>query len=581
MIKLEHINIKYQKTILKDASIKLMTHQLISLVGPSGIGKTSLLYLIGLFSNEHKETVYDFNGYSIDLKNNDEITTFRKKYISYVFQEKNLLIHLTIQENFELIASLSHQVFEINKMKEYLKLVQLEVDEKKTPKHLSGGERQRLCIALALFKEPELLLLDEPTSSLDLKNKEILMQVLKNIVLNTQTIVFIVTHDRFVESLSDVVYTIEDYQIKLIKGQINEDHTQLHFKKLPSIKSILKKYSLKQIQTHLKLTITSLTILSVILGCLVFFLNFSKQYQNYVNTSLANSRLTEIKITNYHQDQQLIGDILKDYSIANIHPYANELKQQIKLDDQVISGHFNIEYYNQRIYPDLGVWIDPRLNMNASQLTIDDVAYQITGTINSSYQPLYHKNENYTILIPIENYQNNIETYLIYVSQLKDIEEIEKTLRQEFFESVITSQSSSLKLVQSDIDLISKIGLTFAFLLFIIVILMFYMINYRMILNRKDELVLLQAYGFTSKEMKLMSRYETLCYTFYTFIISTIIYILIGYVMRIILNIDIKIMWESFLILIILSYAVNDLLYGINLRKIIHKNIGSLIRKSE
>lgn len=362
MINLNHINISYKHVVLDDANISLAPHQIISLVGKSGIGKTSLLNIIGLLSAVNSKTEYYFNSYKIDLQNDEEMSLFRKQHIGYVFQEKNMLNNLTIKENFKLIANLSNEKYSDEKAIQYLKKVQLSININRYPDSLSGGERQRLSIALALYKKPELLLLDEPTSALDQRNKDILMEILKDITQSTDTIVLIVTHDKFIKENSDIVYTIENKKIKLLSGDLAQSNTKLKQSSLISLKLFLREYSYKQFKTNKKLYLMSLSILGIILGCCLFFGTFSKQYLDYMHEEYNQSRLTEIRVSSElfnEKTQSLLEGI---DNIVTVYPYANDYVFKIVSNSVELNGNYQIEYYNSRMTGQIGVLIDENLS---------------------------------------------------------------------------------------------------------------------------------------------------------------------------------------------------------------------------
>ena len=107
MIEINHIYIRYTRVLLEDTQITIPDNKMVSLIGESGIGKTSLLYLIGLLNRADSRVDYVFNHHSIDLTNDKEKANFRRQYIGYVFQENNIFEYMTIKDNFEWLANLS------------------------------------------------------------------------------------------------------------------------------------------------------------------------------------------------------------------------------------------------------------------------------------------------------------------------------------------------------------------------------------------------------------------------------------------------------------------------------------------
>ena len=178
MICLERINVKYNRVIFDEAKIEIANGKVTTIVGESGVGKTTLLYMIGLISPE-KFGNYIWDGRKIDLKDDSECSGIRKRKIGYIFQDNNLNEQLTIKGNIELAAKISGIKLSEDEIIQLLEYVNLDYDINEYPSKLSGGEKQRLAIACALSKKPDLVIADEPTSALDVKNTKLIMEIFK------------------------------------------------------------------------------------------------------------------------------------------------------------------------------------------------------------------------------------------------------------------------------------------------------------------------------------------------------------------------------------------------------------------
>jgi len=197
MIQLNNVHRHYvmaSETIraLDGITLSIKEGERIILLGPSGSGKTTLLNCIsGLDTPTSGE--YLFDGISV-TGNSEDLTTFRRKNVGYVFQFFNLLQDLTVLENVLLIQELSGQR-DVNRAKEVLSLVGLEGEIDRFPSEISGGQQQRVAIARSIAKNPKLLLGDELTGNLDTETSAKVMNVLTEACKKENITTIMVTHD--------------------------------------------------------------------------------------------------------------------------------------------------------------------------------------------------------------------------------------------------------------------------------------------------------------------------------------------------------------------------------------------------
>jgi len=178
---------------LDGVDLEVKEGERIILLGPSGSGKTTLLNCIAALDSPTAGT-YSFEGKEVPRNAPEDMTTFRRDNIGYVFQFFNLLQDLTVIENILLIQELSGGRDE-KRARELLALVGLEAEVDRFPTEISGGQQQRVAIARSLAKKPKLLLGDELTGNLDTKTSSMVMEVLvKACEAEGITTVF-VTHD--------------------------------------------------------------------------------------------------------------------------------------------------------------------------------------------------------------------------------------------------------------------------------------------------------------------------------------------------------------------------------------------------
>ncbi len=202
--------------VLKKISFKFKSGKIYSLMGPSGSGKSTLLNLISLIDRPSSGSI-KYHNKQIDFSKNRENDLFRANNIGIIYQQDNLLPDFTALENVYLpsLAAGNKKENAVNKAKYILKTVGLAHRLEHYPNELSGGEKQRISIARALINEPNIILADEPTGSLDKKTSIEIFALLKK-QLNPKRLIIFATHNRFFANKSDCLLEIIDGNIKSI-----------------------------------------------------------------------------------------------------------------------------------------------------------------------------------------------------------------------------------------------------------------------------------------------------------------------------------------------------------------------------
>ena len=222
LIQLSNLNKSFdnQKKIkvLKKISYKFKKGKIYSLMGPSGSGKSTLLNLISLIDRPTSGTIKIENKL-INFSTQNKNDILRANKIGIIYQQDNLLPDFTALENIYL-ASLAAGVdkkMSLNKALKLLKKVGLLNRSKHYPSELSGGEKQRVSIARALINDPQIILADEPTGSLDQETAQDIFAILKK-QINSNRIIIFATHNRFFANKSDCLLEIVNGNIKTING---------------------------------------------------------------------------------------------------------------------------------------------------------------------------------------------------------------------------------------------------------------------------------------------------------------------------------------------------------------------------
>jgi len=205
-------------TVLKKISYKFKKGNIYSLMGPSGSGKSTLLNLLSLIDRPTSGTI-SIENKQIDFNNLKKNDLLRANKIGIIYQQDNLLPDFTAIENIYLasLAAGNNKKLSISKAKILLKKVGLLSRSNHYPSQLSGGEKQRVSIARALINNPQIILADEPTGSLDLKTAKEIFQLLKNQINSNRLIIF-ATHNRFFANKSDCLLEMVNGNIKTING---------------------------------------------------------------------------------------------------------------------------------------------------------------------------------------------------------------------------------------------------------------------------------------------------------------------------------------------------------------------------
>ena len=219
MIRIENLTKRFgELQVLKGVSLEVEIGEVISIVGPSGAGKTTLLQLIGTLDKPTDGKIF-FNDEELSRMNNKRLATFRNRHIGFVFQFHQLLPEFTALENIiipALIAGRDRKEAEKEAM-ELLKIMKLEERAGHKPAEMSGGENQRIAVARALINHPDVILADEPSGSLDSKNKEELHKLFFDLRDKFGQTFIIVTHDETLAALTDRTIRMVD---GTIAGQV-------------------------------------------------------------------------------------------------------------------------------------------------------------------------------------------------------------------------------------------------------------------------------------------------------------------------------------------------------------------------
>ena len=204
---------------VKDVSFEARFGEMLYVVGPSGSGKTTLLSMISGILRPNAGRV-EVKGLNIWDLSNDRLADFRLNTVGFVFQDYHLFPRLTTAENVAMPLVLKRRDWRasIDEAHRYLEIVGLLDRAELPPLKLSGGEQQRVAIARAIISQPDILILDEPTASLDGDTGRRILSFVHANILNEHRCILIVTHDSRIYEYADRIMFMEDGRINRIEA---------------------------------------------------------------------------------------------------------------------------------------------------------------------------------------------------------------------------------------------------------------------------------------------------------------------------------------------------------------------------
>lgn len=548
MIKINHLKLPLENEVVCNETFCIPSQALTCIGGASGSGKSTLLYLLGLL-DQTSHCHYEFDGHLIDLTNEQEKALYRRYFIGYVFQDYNLLSHLSIEENWRLSAQLSGVSFSNEKAQELLQLLSIDKEGKEKISELSGGQQQRVAIGMALIKEPRLLLLDEPTSALDKTNAQQLIGLLKNIAVEKNMMIVVATHSRFVKEVANCLYEIQSKEIKCLKYQ-KKQHEKNVVENIRKSYFSLFNYVLTYFKKHLKSKLIFTILCALVIAFFILSTAVSSQIiakQEEMLSSLVN---TEIIVSNnlngaYYDENVLpfeknvYDKIVQMETVADYLPIV-VLKTEVngvEVDILPYSSLMGLEEFKTKssvyVSYELGTilknnqLLDLRITLPTQEIVYE--SYQVSSVLKSVYTNHYSKNK-YVIYIdkdmfdaiyPLDNYIPN--TVLIYADSYTQVNQLRMSISallgmgsvdNEFVD--LSSLNESTTAFTTYLRIIS-ISLYVMFWLMLIVIYLRYMVN------REYEFCILRSNGLTKRDIRCLMYIEILLQTFLFTIYSLII----------------------------------------------------------
>lgn len=533
MIELKDICIEYDRVILDHASISIPAHSITLIRGKSGSGKTALLYCISLMDTKSKYQYY-YDQHLIGEKDRNNI---RKECISYVLQENDLLAHLDVRGTLQYFAHIHNKHLSDKDIQDYLDKMHLDVTLNQNVMTLSLGERQRLSIATALVSNPQVLVLDEPTASLDHENEIEIYNILKE--LSTHMTIVLASHSEESIKYADVVYTLENNQLSVNSSMILDD---------PCGEGVISQVDHKFYKEYVKDYVKHYRFMYVLM-MMVFIL------------SLVSGQMI-LGIINHSREQgmqMLIGQ-LENKAIITKDKYSyvdQDYSHFVKIDNKntfpLYKIYTQIEGEDVYLVPyfkddDLSKYIDRNIQETRSGIYMDDDTYYRLNQISSHNKvklDLYITDQNgmhqtsytfdmngvfrnnkkvhyvsksqryiyvpYSILQDIYKQSECTPRYIGYIIKTDTYDELNKLV--DYYESKgyrINDSFTDREAMNSLDSYYKNMMFTFAGVILVISVLIDIVLESHLLMQRKKELVLLLISGLLKKDLQRISMVETL-----------------------------------------------------------------------
>lgn len=554
MIELRDICIKYDRVILDHASISIPAHSITLLRGVSGSGKTALLYCIALMDTKSSYQYY-YDGKEIEEKDRNSI---RKECIGYVLQENDLLAHLDVKGTLQYFAHIHNKELTDEDIQGYLDRMHLDVTLNQNVMTLSLGERQRLSIATALVSNPQVLVLDEPTASLDHENEIEIYNILKE--LSTHMTIVLASHSEEAIKYADIVYTLEEGSLKTDGSVILEDTcgegevSQVdHRFYREYVKDYMKHYRFMYV-LMMMVFILSLVSGQMILGVIDHSRNqgmkmligqlenkaiITKDEHSYVDQDYLNfiNIKTKEGVPLYKVSTQVEGEdvylvpYFKDDDLSKyIDRNIQEARAGIYMDNDTYYRLNQISSHNK---VKLDLYITDQKGMHQTSHTFD-----INGVFRNNKKVHYVSKSQKYIYVPYSTLKNIYEQaggdphYIGYVIKADTYDELSDMIDNYEAKGYRINDSFTDREAMDSLDSYYKnMMFTFAGVILVISAVIDIVLESHLLMQRKKELVLLLISGLLKKDLRKISMTETIGGLLVVAGVSTVISLVMSIVM--------------------------------------------------
>lgn len=549
MIELKDVTITYDRVILDHASISIPAHSITLLRGKSGSGKTALLYCIALMDNKSNYKYY-YDGKLIEGEERDE---YRRSRISYVLQESSLLPHLDVTGTLQYFARIHNKVLTDDDINKCLDRMHLDVSPSQNVMTLSLGERQRLSIACALISHPQVLILDEPTASLDHDNEIQIYEILKE--LSHDMTIVMASHSDFAIEYADVTYMIEDGMLSFSDFFLSEDQSGEG-----TAPSINQNFCIEYVKTYMKhyrfmyVLLLMVFVLSLV-SCQVMtgiIRNSKKQAMQMLVGQLENKAIiTKDKHSYVDQDYSKLIT-LKDKNAYPLYKMCTDINGEevyivpyFKEDD--LSKYIDrpIQDKQNGIYMDESTFYILNQKSKNNKINLDIIikdregmhqtehSFDMNGVFKNSKQVHYVVKSQryiympYSLMKSIYEKNSKDKQYIGYVVCYDTYDKLETALKgYEKSGYTINDSFTDRESMNSLNNYYQMLMFTFAGIIILVAMIIDIVLESHLLMQRKSELVLLRISGLREKDLIHISLTESIIGLCAVLVISTIISII-------------------------------------------------------
>ena len=550
MLTLKNISKKYHEVeALKDVNITFRKKELVAILGPSGCGKTTLLNIIATLEQSDEGALL-LGKDNLSFFRARKLDSYRSNYISYIFQNYNLINHLNVSDNVLMTMKLRGKTDSKKQAMELLKSLGLVEKVKKRPSKLSGGERQRAAIARSLVNNTPIILADEPSGALDTKNSEKVMKLLSKCA--KEKLVIMVTHnEQLAKKYATRIIRMKDGKVLSDSNptsQLNNDAYQYGKTKIKTLTAFKLSYNNlknKKVRTYLTVLafciglISLALVLSISKGFKKELANFEKEtLYNYPliiskeTISLANAFKNNVENTSkgiikIQESQTLIRNEIDDSLILKINEMTQTLIEGIAYYRDIPSAFKSVSRINpnhqyfdllhgrfpknknevlllltteqvleRRVADHLNITEVPFDEVINNEIEVGNQTLKLVGIVksNNSY---FHDLSG--ILYDSALFTGEITDIYLYASSYENKIKIKDILNGY---AILDEAETVVGLTSSLVNGITVVLVVFSAISLVVSLIMLSIISYISVLERQKEIGILKTMGASKKDIK-------------------------------------------------------------------------------